>query len=213
MKTKRLVLSLSLLLLTACSQRFQDVNATFSHAFYGPDDAVLTAEQISDLPYASTYVRINDGAQIFMVLAFAQQNPLTGYTQYKWMSSDRAMIVTEQGRIVKTLGLLGDNLVGLERKAQTNTSWSVTYDWSPQYRYGYNGIAIQTALTQESISTPLQNYNTRKYAETVSFDAIDAKITNYYWKDIVSNQVIKQIEYIGPQMHKIEMTLLKAPTI
>lgn len=48
-----------------------------------------------------------------MVLAYVGENPQTGAEQLKWMSSDKAMIVTENGRIVQTLLLPYENLSGL----------------------------------------------------------------------------------------------------
>lgn len=212
MKLKLIFLVVTLLL-TGCSQRFQDVNATLSEALWGADDVVMTPEQIKELPYASAYVRINDGPQIFVVLAFAEPNTQTGVTQYKWMSADRAVIVTEAGRIVKTIGLYGDNLAGVNRRQQTQSSWQVTYDWMPKYRYGYHGIALQTPSGEEKLTTPVKQYETQKITETVKFDAIDSQIVNTYWKDINTDRVIKSIEQLGPEMTTIELTLLKVPAI
>lgn len=209
----KLIFLVVTLLLAGCSQRFQDVNATLSEAILGADDVVMTPEQIKELPYASAYVRINDGPQIFVVLAFAEPNTQTGVTQYKWMSADRAVIVTEAGRIVKTIGLYGDNLAGVNRRQQTQSSWHVTYDWMPQYRYGYHGIALQTPSGEEKLTTPVKQYETQKIIETVKFDAIDSQIVNTYWKDINTDRVIKSIEQLGPEMTTIELTLLKVPAI
>ncbi|MCL9775451.1 YjbF family lipoprotein [Vibrio methylphosphonaticus] len=213
MNFKPYLLACAVLFLTACSQRFQDVNATMAEALFGADDAALTAENIRKLPYASAYVRINEGPQIFMVLAFAEPNTQNGIMQYKWISSDRAVIITESGRIVKTIGLYGDNLASISRQQQTDTSWQVTYDWMPKYRYGYKGIALQTNRGSETVTTDLSTYNTQKLTETVTFDAIDGKLVNTYWKDIKTNNVIKSIEQLGPEMTTVEMTLLKVPTI
>jgi hypothetical protein len=184
-----------------------------AEALFGADDIVFTSEKIKQLPYASAYVRINEGPQIFVVLAFAEPNTKTGVTQYKWMSSDRAVIVTENGRIVKTIGLYGDNLQGIQRDLQTPTTAKVTYDWMPQYRYGYQGTATVLSAGKESLQTVITSYQTEKFIETVTFDAIDAKLVNTFWKESTSGRVIKTVEHIGPEMTKIEMTILKYPTI
>ncbi|MGR5287446.1 YjbF family lipoprotein [Vibrio maritimus] len=213
MKFKSTLIMCSLLALTACSQRFQDVNATLSEAFLGADDVVMTAEQIKALPYASAYVRINDGAQIFVVLAFAEPNSATGVTQYKWMSSDRALFVYEKGRLVKTIGLYGDNLQGVTRTEQTANSWQVNYDWMPDYRYGYQGIANRWADGSETINTAVASYQTKKYSERVQFDALDHPLINEYWQDGKTGNTVRSIEYIGPQMAKVEFTVLKQPSM
>ncbi|NOH29019.1 YjbF family lipoprotein [Vibrio mediterranei] len=204
---------LSLFFLSACSQRFQDVNSTMAEALFGADDIALAPEKIKKLPYASAYVRINEGPQIFVVLAFAEANTKTGMTQYKWMSSDRAMIITENGRIVKTIGLFGDNLKSIQREQQTASSWKVTYDWMPDYRYGYQGVATVALAGKETVSTSIASYQTERYTESVAFDAIDEKLINTYWKDTTTGKVIKSVEQIGPEMSIIELTLLKQPTI
>ncbi|USD62242.1 YjbF family lipoprotein [Vibrio sp. SCSIO 43140] len=173
----------------------------------------MTAEQIKELPYASAYLRINDGAQIFVVLAFAEPNPATGKTQYKWMSSDRAMFIFEDGRLVKTIGLYDNNLQGITHTQITNSSWSVNYDWMPDYRYGYQGTLVRTEDTLEQVNTPIASYQTQNYTEQVRFDAIDATITNQYWRDTKSNRVVKSINYVGPDMAKVEFTVLKRPSM
>ncbi|WP_338165582.1 YjbF family lipoprotein [Vibrio sp. 10N] len=213
MKFKSTLIMCSLLTITACSQRFQDVNATLAEAFLGADDVVMTAEEIKALPYASAYVRINDGAQIFVVLAFAEPNTATGVTQYKWMSSDRALFVYEKGRLVKTIGLYGDNLHGVTRTEQTANSWRVNYDWMPDYRYGYQGIANRWADGNETINTAVASYQTEKYSERVQFDALDYPLINEYWQDSETGKTVRAVEYIGPQMAKVEFTVLKQPSM
>lgn len=103
---KSLVTFLSIFLLSACTQKFNDVNATLDEAFFGADDVVLSKQKIIELPYASSFVRINGGANLFMVLAFAEKNPETGAMQLKWLSSDKAMIVTEGDALLKHWGWL-----------------------------------------------------------------------------------------------------------
>lgn len=213
LKIKLYLAVLSVFLLSACSQRFQHVNDTFSEAVFGADDVIMSAEHIRKLPYASIYAKIDDGAQIFMVLAFADTNPVTGITQYKWMSSDNALIVTEGGRIVKTLGLFGDNLRGVSKDNITPTSWTVMYDWMPNYQYGYRATLRQSLGKKSVVTTPTANYQTQQYIEEITFDALDVSIRNSYWRDVSTERVVRSIEYIGPNMTKIELTMLKFPTI
>lgn len=212
-KLKSTLLIGSLFIVAGCSQRFQDVNATLSDAMFGPDDIVMTAEQIKALPYASAYLRINDGPQIFIALAFAEPNTETGITQYKWMSYDRAMFIYEAGRLVKTIGLYGNNLQGATHTQMTESSWTVNYDWMPDYRYGYQGTLVRTNGAHETVNTPISSYQTQTYTEQVRFDAIDEALTNQYWRDTTSGKIVKSIEYIGPEMAKVEFTLLKRPAM
>jgi hypothetical protein len=217
---KPLIASLGLLL-AGCSQQFQDLNATFNEAMFGDADVSTTAEYIQDLPYASIYAQINDQGKIFMVLAFVGQNPDTGAEQLMWMSSDKAMIVTENGRVVQTLLLPHENLSGLtakptnalvpnfdlslEPKAQR---WQATYDWQPDYRFGYSANIVRTYVNQETVQTPLAAIETSKFIEQVSYPALGEKIENEYWVNS-QGKVVKTVQYLGPDMTRLELTLLK----
>lgn len=217
---KPLIVSLGLLL-SGCSQQFQDLNATFNEAIFGDADVSTTAEYIQDLPYASIYAEINDQGKIFMVLAFVGQNPLTGAEQLKWMSSDKAMIVTENGRVVQTLLLPYENLSGLTVKPANALvpsfdlsvtpkaqEWQATYDWQPNYRFGYSANIVRTYLNEETVQTPIANIEARKFVEQISYPALGQDIENQYWVN-KQGQVVKTVQYLGPEMTRLELTLLK----
>ncbi|MDH5918942.1 YjbF family lipoprotein [Vibrio splendidus] len=209
------------LLVTGCSQQFQDLNSTFNEALIGDADVSTTAEYIQDLPYASIYAEINDQGKIFMVLAFVGQNPVTGAEQLKWMSSDKAMIVTENGRVVQTLLLPYENLSGLTVKpvnalvpsfdlsaTPKAQEWQATYDWQPDYRFGYSANIVRTYISDETVQTPIANIEARKFVEQIRYPALGQDIENQYW---VNNkgQVVKTVQYLGPEMTRLELTLLK----
>lgn len=201
------------ILLSGCSQRFETVNDTLKEAVFGFDDVNMTTEQIEQLPYASAYFRINDGQQIFMVLAFADVNPENNQTQLKWVSSDKAMIVTEQGRIVKTLNLPEYNLA---ERASLDGAWQETdhsrsrYDW-PASNYGFNAESEYTQRGKETIQTPTWTKELAVWEESVNFAALNDSIKNSYWID-ADNNVLKSVQYIGPKMTRIEFSILKPYT-
>jgi hypothetical protein len=217
---KYLTILASLLLLSACTQKFNDVNATLDEALFGAEDVALTSDKIAELPYASSFVRINDGAQLFMVLAFAEPNPATGIMQLKWLSSDKAMIVTENGRVVKTLGLAQANLQSIEPSTKTapafaellqkQMSRNASYSWKTtnHYLYHYHADITPIISTSEFISTPLWQKPTKLVYETVNIKSLDTSFTNRYWVD-EQGDVVKSVQYLGPKLGKIEMTILK----
>ncbi|MBW3697581.1 YjbF family lipoprotein [Vibrio sp. T187] len=218
MTTKVLKLSslLNVLLLVGCSQQFQDVNSTFLEYWNGGDDIVLSSDSIAELPYSSAYVEINGQGQIFMVLAFAEVDTNTGSLQLKWMSSDRVLIVTENGRVVETLQLPYENLVAMRNNAPAfdlsaepkSQTWRSRYDWQPDYRFGYHANVTRTYLNDELIITPLNSIETQKFSEKIDFPSLGQTIENLFWVN-ESGQVVKTIQYLGPDMTKIEMTILK----
>lgn len=202
-------------LLQGCTQKFNDVSATFQEAYNNYIDVELSPQEIKDIPYASAYLTLGDQKQVFVVLAFAEKNPLTDATQLKWVSADKSMIVTENGRIVKTIGLLKNNLVGLSGKipdfdaAHTiQQSFSLTYDWMPDYRYGFSAKATRTFVQKESVVTPLYTSETDLISESVFFPSLSSTINNLYWVDN-KGKVKRTIQHIGPNMVPIEFTILK----
>ncbi|MEZ9503052.1 YjbF family lipoprotein [Vibrio sp. 10N.286.51.B11] len=227
---KPLIISLGLFL-AGCSQQFQDVNYTFDEAFFGSSDVELSKEYIQTLPYSSIYAEVNDQGKIFMVLAYVGENPQTGAEQLKWMSSDKAMIVTENGRIVQTLLLPYENLSGLAFQplntfsSANNSSadsssafdvsanpgaqkWQAVYDWQPNYRFGYKANITRTYVGNDTVETPLASIDTKKFQEKIQFPILEQDITNEYWVDS-EGKVVKTIQYLGPDMTRLELTVLK----
>lgn len=227
---KPLIISLGLFL-AGCSKQFQDVNSTFDEAFFGSSDVELSKEYIQNLPYSSIYAEVNDQGKIFMVLAYVGENPQTGSEQLKWMSSDKAMIVTENGRVVQTLLLPYENLSGLafqplntfssENNSSADSSsefdvsanpgaqkWQAVYDWQPNYRFGYKANITRTYAGNETVKTPLASTATKKFQEKIQFPMLEQDITNEYWVDS-KGKVVKTIQYLGPDMTRLELTVLK----
>lgn len=217
---KLITVTILTLTLSACTQKFNDVNATLDEALFGAEDVALTSDHISELPYASSFVRINDGAQLFMVLAFAEPNPATGVMQLKWLSSDKAMIVTENGRIVKTIGLALANLQSIEPSNKTAPTFSellqnqrnreASYSWQTtnHYLYHYQANITPIISSSELITTPLWKKQTTLIYETVNIDSLETTFTNRYWVD-EQGAVVKSTQYLGPKLGKIEMAILK----
>ncbi|WP_238322350.1 YjbF family lipoprotein [Vibrio mexicanus] len=214
--TTRFFTALPLLLLfslTGCSQQYQDTNATIK-AFWGESDIELSAEEVENVPYASLYVRINDGPQIFMVLAFAEQNPNTGSTRLKWISSDYAMLITENGRIVKTLNLPFSNLVNISsspefKSAPLITEWNATYDWQPNHQFNHQAN-VKTVISgnKESYRSLLWEDELILIDEIISFNELDKIIKNSYWVDN-NNQVLRSNQWLVPEQLHVSIEVLK----
>ena len=212
-KWKRLLVILPVLsLMFGCTQKFNDVSATVQEAYGNYIDVELTPLEIESVPYASAYLKIGNQKQIFVVLAFAEQNPLTGKTLLKWVSSDKAMVVTENGHIVKTLNLQNNNIAGVYGQTPaytpTNTEYLLSYDWEEQYRYGFPAHITRTYQGKEVITTPLASTSANVYRESVEFSSLSETVENFYWVDD-KGQVVKTLQHLGPNMVPIELTILK----
>ena len=209
----RLLVALPILSLTVgCTQKFNDVSATVQDAYNNYIDVELTPDEIEAVPYASAYLKIGSQKQVFVVLAFAEHNPLTDKTQLKWVSADKAMIVTENGHIVKTIGLQTSNLAGIYGHIPTysnaSTTFSLSYDWSENDRYGFPASVLRTYEGKDTVNTPISSIQTDVYKETVSFTSLSENVDNLYWVNS-SGQVIKTLQHLGPNMVPVELTILK----
>ncbi|ALR16719.1 YjbF family lipoprotein [Vibrio natriegens] len=210
---KRLLLILpAVSLMFGCTQKFKDVSATVQEAYGNYIDVELTHQQIEAIPYASAYLKIGNQKQIFVVLAFAEQNPLTGKTQLKWVSSDKAMVVTENGHIVKTLNLQNNNIAGVYGQVPAYSTLDIqyllSYDWEEQYRYGFPAHITRTYQGKEVVTTPLSSTSADVYRESVEFPSLSETVENFYWVNS-HGQVVKTRQHLGPNMLPIELTILK----
>ncbi|KHT61657.1 lipoprotein YmcC precursor [Photobacterium gaetbulicola] len=227
-----MILTFVVSLLTGCSQNFKDVNDTLGLAFFGEDDAALSTSDISQLPYASLYARVEDGPQAFMVLALAEQAPYLGISTHtkegnslkppllKWLSSDKGMLVTQAGRLVKTLNLPQGNVIGVQsnfndplalglHKPNTPTNWQFILDWQPGYHYGYQALSQFEAQGKQVIMVNEKPVDVLYFVETVSVERLNLSYSNEYWLSPSNGQVIKTRQKLAPSLPYIELTILK----
>lgn len=239
---QRSILCLSVFLvsaaITGCSQKFNDVNDTIKVALFGEQDIRLDQDDINNLPYASIYAKVSGGPQAFMVLALAEPKTSLGWHQstsqqvsiqqasaqqtirLKWMSSDNGMLVTENGRLVKTQNIPQGNLIetissqpdplilGLHQPS-TPTTWQRTIDWQPGYHFGYT---LQSKFTRQKDAVIIVNekpVETLYFTETVTVSSINTEYQNDFWLHPQTGKVLKSRQKIAPSLPYIEITLLK----
>ena len=79
---KRPALILICLLLQACSATTKELGNSLWDSLFGTPGVQLTDDDIQNMPYASQYMQLNGGPQLFVVLAFAEDG------QQKWVTQD-----------------------------------------------------------------------------------------------------------------------------
>ncbi|SQA98244.1 Group 4 capsule protein B homolog [Cedecea neteri] len=90
---QRLAILFVCLLLQACSATTRGLGTSLWHSVAGGGGVQLTDDEIAEMRYASQYMSINNGPQLFVVLAYNEDG------QQKWVTQDRSVIVTQNGRI------------------------------------------------------------------------------------------------------------------
>ena len=106
-----LILSIFALFLAGCTHSQQSMVDTFRASLFDNQDITVADQQIQALPYSTMYLRLNEGQRIFVVLGYIEQE------QSKWLSQDNAMLVTHNGRLLKTVKL-NNNLLEVTNSGQ-----------------------------------------------------------------------------------------------
>ncbi|KZM42194.1 hypothetical protein OA92_12390 [Marinomonas sp. SBI22] len=203
------------LLLSACSQKFSDISSTVNASVNSLTDVTLSDDELKKLPYDSAYVSLNGNRRILMVLALIEENNLNNYQRLKWVSADNFMIITENGRIVKTLGfsnnlmvITSENSLNLPAPSIQSNKWIAYYDWMPSHRYQFTAEINSSLNKQQTIGLSSWSLDTQHVEEKINFSELKFNFTNHYWLN-QNGKVVKTIQYIGPNMDKIEMSFVK----
>lgn len=201
------------LLLQGCSASQQSVVETFRTAAAGDRDITLSDEQIQSLPYSSMYLRLNEGQQIFVVLGYIEQG------QSKWLTQDHAMIVTRNGRVLKTIGL-HSNLLDVSNvqldplsrplKLENGMSWRREIRWSEDDRLRSATLTSQFISAGEATLNIAGNrIHSHIWHENVRSEWPALTWQNTFWVDVATGQVRRSQQMMGAGVMPAEMTILK----
>lgn len=208
-----LSLLLCCLLLQACTQTQKGLGETVKLALLGPDDVQVTDQQVGNLPYASMYLRVNNGQRIFVVLGFDENG------QQKWITRDRSIVVTQHGRVVKTLGLT-DNLSDITNLSQDPLSnplelaegagWTRILSWTEAGKFrAATATSRFTRLKDQVLLLAGNNVACRVWQEEVELPAEGKSWRNTFWIDTTTGEVRQSQQTLGGDYFPLETTILK----
>lgn len=199
------------MLLFGCADNNLDSYQQLKFLFSGNEEITITPEAINKLPYASAFLTIDDRPKIFVVLAFVDNNRLS------WISSNRGIIVTEHGRITKTLkfdndinyflGTVQDPLS--QASITSGAQFSYSAEWEKDRRSGRSMHSVFRQLADENLDINGAIIATSLYEETVQSIKDGQTWKNYYWLDKKSGLIRKTIQKLGPDNSTIEMVFTK----
>ncbi len=202
--------------LSSCSGTYTTYIDDLSLAMKSQADVNLTFDEVRQYKQDLLYVRYGEQAVIAMVLGFLEAG------QHKWLSANNAMLVIEQGRIIRTLGM-ADNLLALTNlqndplkqsfKIQEPQSWTRVADWE------HGGYSYEISSTFEVIGTETLNYFghqliTYHVREHVNYNSRsnsildDTHFINDYWFDEKTNQMIKSNQQLIPSSDVLSMVYI-----
>lgn len=210
MSLTRKVTLLSLIALSGCSATTSNTGETIKYALLGADDVTVTKAHVTNLPYASAYLKIGDNPRVFIVLAYVNGEDLS------WLTADNVMIVTRHGRIIKTVGLENDliSLINesadpLSTKPTSTAHWQAVAEWQQRHVSGYQMKGHITQRGQDTLDLVTRQINADRFEEKISLTPSSTSWTNTFWRDSSTGQVVKTQQQLGPNMPLIELTILK----
>ena len=208
---KRLVIPLICLLLQACSPSTKGLGKSLWQSVSGESGVQLTDDEIQTMPYASQYMQLNGGPQIFVVLAYSEEG------QQKWLTQDRAMLVTQHGRLVKTK-LAGDNLLTVNNldndplarpnQIADGARWTRTMGWTEHQQVRY-ATATSTFHWDGNDTLTMSGQDTAVRVLEEEVTTSEASWRNRYWVDS-EGQIRQSEQYLGAGTFPVKTMLIKA---
>ncbi|WP_279083747.1 YjbF family lipoprotein [Kluyvera ascorbata] len=208
---KRLVIPLICLLLQACSPSTKGLGKSLWQSVSGESGVQLTDDEIQTMPYASQYMQLNGGPQIFVVLAYSEEG------QQKWLTQDRAMLVTQHGRLVKTK-LAGDNLLTVNNldndplacpnQITDGARWTRTMGWTEHQQVRY-ATATSTFHWDGNDTLTMSGQDTAVRVLEEEVTTSEASWRNRYWVDS-EGQIRQSEQYLGAGTFPVKTMLIKA---
>lgn len=200
-----------LLTLSGCSSTSRTYINTLKLAFDRGEGASLSNEQLASRSRDVLYVTVGSLPRAVLVLAY------TEFEQQKWISADNAMLVLENGRLVKTTGFTNDLLYMSDKnkdplklpmtKIQPGQNWQSYIDWSEKLETGYlQRYEIMDAVI-EKIEIQGQQFDTKQVTEKVTFFNGDVA-DNKFWYDLTSGQLLKSQQQVAPFWPQVEVVYL-----
>lgn len=201
-------LCIALLSLSGCSSTTRTYIETLKLAFNPGDDTVLSKEQLASRSADSLYAKVGNLPRALLVLAFVEHG------QQKWISADQAMLVVENGRLVKTTGFGNDLLFVSDTekdplkqdafKIQIGQKWQNYTDWSAREETGYSTNYEITDIALDKIEILDQVFNTKLITEQVTFSNGKTAV-NLFWFDLRTNTLLKSQQQISPFWPQVEL--------
>ncbi|MBU3004232.1 YjbF family lipoprotein [Paraglaciecola arctica] len=214
-----LLCSLIFIFTSSCSGTYLSYYQTIKLAFKEQVDAKKTLVEVQDSVFDLIYVKRGERPRALMGLVAIEEN------QYKWISSDNAMLIMENGRITRTLGL-DENLLYLSNTdidplktlplSLNNEAkipiWSRIADRTGD-EYGYPIESTFSQAQQSTVQVLDLDIETLMYIETVNYKApanyirLHRSWENQYWYT-KSGTLVKSIQKISPMSEALEITFL-----
>ncbi|MEL0638702.1 YjbF family lipoprotein [Marinomonas sp. TI.3.20] len=201
--------------LTGCTSDSNMAFQTLRDSMDTAPDVSISAKQIAQLPYASSYMQIGGSARALVVLGKVNGDDRL------WFSQQKEIVVTRFGRVIRTDGLnpiniegvrfthgdpLAKGLNGLEEhhyQAQGFVSSMPGYHFDLPFSAHYQVKGkVDVSIADKKVSLVQVN-------EDYSIPLLDFHTVNHYWLDASNGLVYKSQQQLLPSIPPFTITLLK----
>ena len=183
------------------------------YGIFGHPDFPIERAAIAKLPYATMRAKIGRGQRSLIVLGRREGSDL------HWFSADRVVLVTRQGRLVKTAGLprnlrgtqlaAEDPVAGRLHELRQTLRASRTVDFDDDSGFGMPIDSWFDSLGPRTITILDIEFDTVLVRERNTSRTRRWNFDNFYWVDPVDGFVWKSVQHIVRDYPSIEIEVLK----
>lgn len=216
MKLKNFLL-LKVIFLSSCSALsmnniapgYGEAYIALKNALVGYEDSAITPQVISKIPYASALIQIGKGPKALMILESKSSTDLT------WVTADGIYIVTKNGKVIKTSGLINN----LSESIKSFNSDNFLNENIKFYYYSYdkpllNNLKIKSVYSfkgKETVTLFNRKEELILIEESISNEYLGWSQVNKFWID-KDNFIWKSEQYISPKLPKLIIEVTKKPS-
>jgi hypothetical protein len=196
--TKRYLLPLLLLTHSCAFISYSEIIPLIKDVTVGGEDIELTNEYIAQQPYSFIRVDLGKGANIIMVL----QKIENGF--YTWVSEDEEKIMTYNGKIINTAGLIFNMDIinpSMFKYFSNSNLYSGTYDTFLKDPKAYIEQDFQISMVDEGEDYLL-------FEEKIVVKVLNAEYSNFYWLDRTSGLPKKTKQDIHPSLPTLRIDFI-----
>lgn len=198
---------------TGCSNPFATHYDNIRLAILLDRDASLTWDEVKESDVELALIKSGNRPQAVIAKAF------TEYGKDKWISKDKAMLIFQGYRIVRTLGFENDQLAIFsatpdplkDHKLLNGEKWYWEVDWEVG-EYGYPVNSSYTS-TSEKIEIQGKSFDTVHIVESATYGQRpslndDGIWQNHYWVDPESGLLLRTHQQGAPFSDRFEITFI-----
>jgi hypothetical protein len=176
----------------------------------------VTRADVELSPYA--FIGARFGSQPWATLTLAYYDG----PDRQWMSADHVLVVTRNGRIVRTVGMPsdlgrmvvpdGDPVVAGLQRLQGEVGPLIAYIDLPKRNLVNLPVEMRYVREgEETIEVLDRTHKTVRVREELATRGGEWKATNRYWADVETGFVWRSVQQFSPDLKPIEIEVLKPP--